>query len=124
VVYVKAADGSPPDPTFERTLKYTLGDGTEEFFARIHKGQTTREVREGLKRLHAGINPSKIMFDGSEMADEDPVTDWATETGTSPLKVKTVLDQPMQHFQLWQAAGLYDLGSEELDGRPKEEIWK
>jgi hypothetical protein len=102
VVYVKAADGSPPDPTFERLMKYTLGEGSEEFSVRIQKGQTTRNVMEGLKTLHAGINPSKIVFEGSAMADEDPVTDWATETGTSPLKVKITLDQPMQRFQLWQ----------------------
>jgi hypothetical protein len=124
VVYVKAADGSLPDPTFERSLKYTLGDDTTEYFTRVHKGQTTRDVKKALKRLHAGANPSKIVFEGAEMADEDAVTEWSIETGTSPLKVKVVLDQPMQHFQLWQTSGIFDLGSEELDGRPREEIWR
>jgi hypothetical protein len=123
IIYVKAADGSSPDPTFERLMKYTLGEGLEEFSVRIHKVQTTRDVMTGLKSLHAGINPSKIIFEGSEMADEDPVTDWATETGTSPLKVNIKLDQPVQRFQLWQCAGMYDLGAEDLDGRSKEEIW-
>jgi hypothetical protein len=79
---------------------------------------------DGLKRLHAGINPSKIIFKGSEMADEDPVTDWATETGTSPLKVNIKLDQPGQRFQFWQGMSLYDIGEEDLNGRSKTEIWQ
>jgi hypothetical protein len=124
ILYVKPKDGSPPDPTFERTMKYTLGESSEEFSVRIHKGQTTQEVMTGLKSRHAGINPSKILFHGSEMAREDPVTDWATETGTSPLKVQICLDQPVQRFQVWQNGGIFDLGAEDLDGRPKEEIWQ
>jgi hypothetical protein len=123
IVYVKSVDGSPPDPTFERLLKYTLGDGSEEFSTRICKGQTTREIKEGLKSLHAGINPAKIFFEGAEMDDSDPITDWATSTGTSPLRVRITLDNPMQKFWLWQHAGQYDLGSEELDGRSRGEIW-
>jgi hypothetical protein len=111
IIYVKSKDGSPPNPTFERTMKYTLGDGSEEFSVRIHKGQTTQEVMTGLRSLHAGINPSKILFNGSEMANEDPITDWATETGTSPLKVQICLDQPVQRFQVWQNGGIYDLGA-------------
>jgi hypothetical protein len=101
-----------------------LGDGTEEFSVRIHKGQTTQEVMTGLKSLHAGINPSKILPNGLEMATEDPVTDWATETSTSPLKVQICLDQPVQRFQVWQNGGIFDMGAEELDGRSKEEIWQ
>jgi hypothetical protein len=64
------------------------------------------------------------MFEGSEMAEDDPVTDWATATGTSPLRVKITLDSPMQKFWLWQHAGQYDLGSEELDGRSRDEMWQ
>jgi hypothetical protein len=123
VIYVRSADGSPPDPLFERTLRYTLGDGSEEFSIRVRKGQTTREVREGLKKLHAGINPSKILFENAEMDDEDPVT-WVTSTGTSPIKVQIKLNKPMQKFWLWQVGSLYDLGSEELDGRSKGAIWQ
>jgi hypothetical protein len=51
-------------------MKYTLGDGPEEFSVRVHKGQMTREVMTGLKALHAGINPSKILFEGAEMAEK------------------------------------------------------
>jgi hypothetical protein len=123
VIYVKAADGSPPDPTYERTLTYTLGNDSSEYSVRVHKGETTRDVKEGLKGLHAGINPAKILFDGSAMDDADPVNDWATTTGTSPLRVQITLDHPMQKFWLWQASGQYDLGSEELDGRSKDQIW-
>jgi hypothetical protein len=103
---------------------YILGDETAEFCVRVHKGKTTNEVNEGLRRIHAGIDPAKILFEGSEMADEDPVTDWATATGTSPLRVKITLDSPMQKFWLWQHSGHCDLGSEELDGRSKEEVWR
>jgi hypothetical protein len=58
------------------------------------------------------------------MEEEDPVTVWATTTGTSPLKVQITLDTPMQKFWLWQAATQYDLGSEDLDGRPRDQIWE
>jgi hypothetical protein len=64
VLFVKSADGSPPDPTFERIMAYTLGDGSEEFRVRVHKGQTTGEVKQATKALHPGINPSKILFEG------------------------------------------------------------
>jgi hypothetical protein len=124
VISIKSADGSPPDPTFERTLTYTLGNETNEFSVRVRKGETTRELKEGLKRRRAGIHPSKILFEGSEMDDADPVTDWATTTGTSPLKVKVTLDTSMQKFWLWQQFGQYDLGSEELDGRSRDEMWR
>jgi hypothetical protein len=43
VLFVKSADGSPPDPTFERLVTYTLGDGLEEFSVRVREGQTTRK---------------------------------------------------------------------------------
>jgi hypothetical protein len=46
VLYVKSADGSPPDPTFERIMKYTLGDDSEEYDIRVHKDETTRDVKE------------------------------------------------------------------------------
>jgi hypothetical protein len=123
VIYVKSADGSPPDPTFERTLTYTLGNDSAEFSVRVHKGETTMDVKSGLERLHAGVHPAKILFEGSEMDDADPVNDWATTTGTSPIRVQVTLDTPLQKFWLWQVYGHYDLGSEDLDGRSKEEIW-
>jgi hypothetical protein len=34
------------------------------------------------------------------------------------------MDTPMQKFWLWQIGNLYDLGSEDLDGRSKEAIWE
>jgi hypothetical protein len=121
VAYVKAEDGAPRDPLFERLMKSTLGDGSEEFSVRIKKGQTTRDVKEGLKYLHAGINPSKLMWEGSEM--DDAVTEWATTTGSAPLKVQIVLGQPVQRFRLWQHSGVYGLGGVDLSGKSKEDIW-
>jgi hypothetical protein len=77
-----------------------------------------------LRSLHAGINPAKILLEGSEMDDADSVTDWATATGSSPIRVKVTLDTPMQKFWLWQPSGLRDIGSEDLDGQSREEIWE
>jgi hypothetical protein len=116
-IYVKSADGSPPDPTFERVLLYTLGDDPTEHGVRIHKGNATADVREGLKRLHPGVNPAKMMFEGAEMAEEDDVTDWASRTGSSPLKVMWTLDTRTRKFWCWTPSGVKDLGNEELDGR-------
>jgi hypothetical protein len=110
-IFVKSADGSPPDPTFERVLIYILGDDATEHHVRVHKNETTEFVKEGLKRLHRGINPAKILFEGSELHDADPLTDWATATGSSPMRVKVTLDTPMQKFWLWQHTGLRDLGT-------------
>jgi hypothetical protein len=123
VVYVKSKDGLPPDPQFERLLKYTLGDGSEEFSVRVKKGQTTRDVKEGLKALHAGINPAAIMWEGSAMDDADAVNEWMSVTGTSPLKVQVVLNEPVQRFKLWLPSGTYDLGEVNMTGKTKEEIW-
>jgi hypothetical protein len=123
VIFVKSADGSPPDPTFERVLAYTLGDDPAEFSVRVHKGETTRDIKAGLASLHKGLNPAKIIFEGSEMDDADAITDWATSTGTSPIRVQITLDTPMQKFWLWQYSGLKDLGSEDLDGRTRDQIW-
>jgi hypothetical protein len=124
VIFVKAADGSPPDPTFEKILMYTLGEDPAEYSVRVHKGETTRNVKGGLARLHAGTNPAKILFEGSEMDDSDAVTDWATATGSSPIKVQVTLDTPMQKFWLCQHSGTKDLGREDLDGRTREQIWE
>jgi hypothetical protein len=124
VIFVKSADGSAPDPTSERILTYTLGNDPSEYSVRVHKGETTRDVKGGLARLHAGINPAKIMFEGSEIDDSDAVIDWATVTGSSPIRVQVTLDTPMQKFWLWQHSGIRDLGSEDLDGRTREQIWE
>jgi hypothetical protein len=123
VLYVKSADGSQPDPTFDRLMTYTLGDETAEHQVRVHKGTTTQEVKAEISRLHSGYRPEKILFEGSEMAEEDPVTDWATTTGTSPLKVQITPRNPVQRLYLWKTTGLKDLGEIELDGSSWDEIW-
>jgi hypothetical protein len=64
------------------------------------------------------------MFEVSEMDDSDEVTDWATVTGSSPIRVHVILDTPMQKFWLWQHSGTRDLGSEDLDGRTRAQIWE
>jgi hypothetical protein len=124
VLFVKSADDSPPDPTFEHVLTYTLEDGSAEYSIRVRKGQTTSEVKEAIKALHPGINPSKMLFEGSAMTDEDPVNDWATTTGTSPLRVQITLDTPVQRFWVWQTGCKFEMGELNLDGRPKEELWQ
>jgi hypothetical protein len=123
VLYVKSADGSPPDPTFERLMIYTLGEESTEHRVRVHKDETTKDVKANLARQHAGIQTEKIIFEGSEMDDADPVNDWATTTGTSPLRVRVTLSTPEQKFHLWQYSGVKDLGEEELDGRSRDQIW-
>jgi hypothetical protein len=124
ILYVKSADGSPPDPLFERVLTYTLGEDLTEFKVRVRKGDTVEDVRKGLERLHPGANPAKMIVDGSEMADEDGVTEWATQTGTSDIRAKWTLNAPTQKFWLWKPSGRVDMGSEEWDGRSTEEIWR
>jgi hypothetical protein len=124
VLFVKSADGSPPDPTFERVLACTLGECADEFRVRVSKGQTTNEVKQAIKALHPGVNPSKILFEGSEMTEEDPVTEWATTTGTSLLRVQVTLDSPVQRFYVWQTGTRFDMGDLELIGRSRDEIWQ
>jgi hypothetical protein len=46
-IFVKSADGSPPDPTFARVMRYTLGDHPTEHAIRIHGGDTAETIREG-----------------------------------------------------------------------------
>jgi hypothetical protein len=58
------------------------------------------------------------------MDEADAITDWATVTGTSPIKVKVTLSTPIQKFWLWQPSGIKDLGTEELDGRSKDQVWE
>jgi hypothetical protein len=116
-------DGSPPDPLFERILTYTLGDDPKEFKVRVRKGDTVEDVRKGLQRIHPGVNQAKMIVDDAEMADEDGVTEWATVTGTSPIKARWTLNTPTQKFWLWKPSGRVDMGNEELDGRSREEIW-
>jgi hypothetical protein len=116
VLYVKSADGSLPDPTFDRLMTYTLVNDSEEFSVRVHKGTTAQEVKAEISRLHSGCRPEKIIFEGSEMAEEDPVTDWASTTGTSQLRVQITFGNPFQRLYLWKASGLKDLGDVELDG--------
>jgi hypothetical protein len=123
VLYVKSADGSPPDPTFERIMTYTLGDETNEYSVRIHKGQTMGDVKTGLAALHKGIIPAKLWYEDAELNEADPITDWASITGTSPLKIHVTVNAPPVRFQVWQGNKLEDLGEEEFDGRSKEEIW-
>jgi hypothetical protein len=51
-IFVKSADGSPPDPTFERVMKYQLGDDPTEHKVRIHGGDTVEDVKRGIRGLH------------------------------------------------------------------------
>jgi hypothetical protein len=124
VIFVKSADGSPRDPTFDRVLLYTLGNDLTEHGGRIHKGNTPAETMQGLNKLHPGVNPAKMMFEGAEMAEEDDVTEWATRTGSSPTKVTWTLNKPTQKFWCWRPSGVRDMGEEELENRTREEVWR
>jgi hypothetical protein len=123
VVFVKSKDGAPPDPQFERLMKYTLGDGSEEFSVRVKNGQTTRDLKEGLKGLHPGINPAALLWEGSALDDADAVNEWTTTTGTSPLRIQAVLNEPVQRFKLWLLSGTYDSGEVNMSGMTKKEVW-
>jgi hypothetical protein len=76
IIYVKSADGSPPDPAFERVMCYTLGNDPTEHHVRIQVGDTPRSIREGLKRLHPGACLKTMMFEDAEMDENDAVGDW------------------------------------------------
>jgi hypothetical protein len=67
VVCVKAADVSPPDSMYERVLSYTFGADPTEYKVRIRKDDTPESIREGLKRLHPGMMPAKMLFEGGEV---------------------------------------------------------
>jgi hypothetical protein len=123
-IYVKSADGSPPDPTFARVMRYTLGDDPTEYAVRVHGEDTAESLREGLKRLHPGVSPAKLMFEGAEMSEADSVGDWWSTTGTSPFVVNWTVDKPPQKFWCWFPSGVRDLGSEDLEGRSREEVWQ
>jgi hypothetical protein len=59
VIFVKSANGSPPDPTSERVIRYTFGNDPMEYHVRIHGGDSPATIREGLKILHPGKNPAE-----------------------------------------------------------------
>jgi hypothetical protein len=77
-------------------MKYTLGDDPTEYAVRIHGSDSPNSIREGLKRLHPGVSPDKMIFEDAEMTDA--VGDWWSTTGTSPFVVKWTLEKPSQKF--------------------------
>jgi hypothetical protein len=105
-------------------MVYSLGSDPAEFQIRIHKGTTTQEALSEISRIHPGCRPEQIWLDGSVMTMEDPVTDWATATGTSPVRVQIEVGTPTQRLSVWEpATGLRDLGEIDLDGRSFQETW-
>jgi hypothetical protein len=75
VIFVKSADGSPPDPEFERIVAYTLGDDPMEHQVKVHRGETWADVRENLKKLHPGKNPTTAWYEGGTLDGTDAPTD-------------------------------------------------
>jgi hypothetical protein len=124
VIFVKSADGSPPDALFERIMCYTFGDDPTEHHIRVHKENTPALTREGLKKLHPGVVPTAMLIEGAEVDDEWPMADLMTRTGKSDIKVSWKMEQPRQKFWLWAPAGEVDLGDEDLVGQPPEDMWK
>jgi hypothetical protein len=75
-----------------------------------------------LKKLHPGVLPAKMMFEGAEMSEADSVGDWWSKTGTSPFAVNWTLETPLQKFWFWFPSEIRDFGSEEQETRSREEI--
>jgi hypothetical protein len=123
VINVKTADGSMPDPTFERVMTHTLGDDPKEYQVRVHGGETPATIRDGLRRLHAGVCLGTLKFEDAEMPEEDPVGDWFSRTSSSDWRTNWNLEAPTQKFWLWTPRGVQDLGTEVLDGRTPQETW-
>jgi hypothetical protein len=112
VIFVKSIDGSPPDPMFERVMCYTFGEDPKEYHVRIHNNDTPATIREGLKKLHPGINPAEMLIQGAEVDDDWPMSDWMTRTGSSNVRVSWKMQQAYQKFWLWMPKGEVDLGDE------------
>jgi hypothetical protein len=124
VLYVRSADGSPPDPLFERILTRTLGDDPTEFKVRVRRGDTVEAIRKGLKSLHPTVTLDKMWIENAIVDDGYEATDWVTQTGTSDIREKWTLGIPAQRFKPWKWSGPIDIGDEDLDGRSREEIWQ
>jgi hypothetical protein len=124
VIFVKSADGTPPYPTFERIMTYTLGEDPTEYRVRIHGGDSPATIREGLKRINPGKNPEAMWFEGGVIDDGDPVGDWFSRTGKSDFRVNWMLGAVYQKFWLWTREGEVELGDEEWDGRPQADVWQ
>jgi hypothetical protein len=124
VICVKSVDDSPPDPTSERIMTYTLGDDPKEYQFRVHGGDTPALIREWLKRIHPGKTFGPMMFEGGEMDDDELAGDWVSRTGTSDWKVSWKMGQAKQVFQLWTTDGVRDIGEEVIQGRSYQEVWQ
>jgi hypothetical protein len=85
--------------------------------------RASRSIGNGLKLIHPGVSPDKMWFNGAIFDESDAVGDWSSITGTYPFVVKWTLETPMQNFQCSFPSGVRNLGSEDLDGRSREEIW-
>jgi hypothetical protein len=119
VMFVKAADGSQPDQLFERIMCCTFGEDPTEHHVRIHRDDTPAVIREWLKRLHPGVNPTTMLIEGGEAEDDWPMSDWMSRTGTSDVRVNWKMEQPYQKFWFWSCGNEVDLGDE----RGPAETW-
>jgi hypothetical protein len=123
VLFVKSADGTPPDPRFERIMCYTFGDDPTEHRVRMHRDDTPVVIRESLKKLHQGIGPTTMLIAEGEVDDDWPMSDRISRTGTSDIHVSWRMERPYQKFRMWTTSEEIDLGDEALDGRPPVEMW-
>jgi hypothetical protein len=62
-IFVKAADGSPPAPTFDRVVTYTIRPDPAAHHVRINRDDTPRSIREGLQRLHPRHNLAEMTIE-------------------------------------------------------------
>jgi hypothetical protein len=96
VIHVKTADGSIPDPTFERVMTWTLGDDPKEYQVRVHGGETPATIRDGLRRLRPGACVGALKFENAEMDEADAVGEWFSRSGTTDWRVSWKLEAPTQ----------------------------
>jgi hypothetical protein len=87
-VFVKFADGSPPDPTFLRVMSCHSGDGSQECQIRMVKGETTRYVRGRVQTLHPGRVICDLMFENAELDEDESMVDCISRPGSKPIIVK------------------------------------
>jgi hypothetical protein len=92
-------------------LCYTFGDDTRA------------TIREGLEKLHPGVNPTMMMIEGREVEDDWSMSDWMSRPGTSDVRVNWKMETPYHKFWRWSCGNEVDLGDEPLDGRSPAERW-
>jgi hypothetical protein len=115
---------APPDLMHERVPSYSFGSDMTESKVRIRKDDTPETIREGLKRSHPGLMPAQMLFEGGEVDESHALSEWATKTWKSDIRVTWTRENHREKFWMWTPDGEIDLGDEELDNQPAEEMFR